>query len=669
MSEADAANMVMEAPYVSLPYSTNTECIVDANIRSVLTTTLLRSRPEPEPSDNAHNTLTIADVVRLTEAGKPCVIIDQMTLVGQDVPENSLFGSLRLITKHVANVSHLHDGRLQDLTYQLIALGVSPEFTAECVRQNEDLYASSLANTCLRKLLATTNEHREYILQKAIAKEIIFQKQQRLMRKKLRPKTDRAKITHLFHKNAINRPFEQLGIVEFEMMLVQWSVCIKSKTKLTKMFMDIQKRGEDTQKGYITLDEFLRWFERDGRNLLLRDSATRRKKWTAIRSGEYDKMSARLAVIQACVGRARARGRKLFRMILHHYRSSLPQRVTDQVEERNIIGIGGSTTTLGSSLSSVWTGDASVSCSLLTKDTSSSDSFSTTDKVNRMYIDAYEDLADKVTSAGGFEGAGEAWYTDVNALTDAGEFEHTDEYDGISKDENTTDEGSSFLGTDELECDGASGYSYEYADGDTDSGVEAKAPKQRLTTKDAQPTLYVESRKGGDVGEHRHADTDTDDLTSFVSEDASPYTDADGDTSIDEVIPKPGPPSLAKAPEQFLGCKDEDGHAGITKGEYGEVLPELAEATLLDSQYSYVDAAESNGDLNKTTVGDLNKVTGEVVQALWPYQGEDEDELSFPRDAVIRVLSKADDGWWEGNYNGKVGYFPGNYVTLVNSLL
>ena len=44
-------------------------------------------------------------------------------------------------------------------------------------------------------------------------------------------------------------------------------------------------------------------------------------------------------------------------------------------------------------------------------------------------------------------------------------------------------------------------------------------------------------------------------------------------------------------------------------------------------------------------------------------QGEDDDELSFPRDAIIQVIGKADDGWWEGVYEGQVGYFPGNYVT------
>jgi len=50
------------------------------------------------------------------------------------------------------------------------------------------------------------------------------------------------------------------------------------------------------------------------------------------------------------------------------------------------------------------------------------------------------------------------------------------------------------------------------------------------------------------------------------------------------------------------------------------------------------------------------------VKAKWAYQGEAEDELSFPKGAMIKVIGKEDDGWWEGEYNGKTGFFPGNYV-------
>ncbi|XP_076064335.1 abl interactor 2-like isoform X2 [Oratosquilla oratoria] len=52
----------------------------------------------------------------------------------------------------------------------------------------------------------------------------------------------------------------------------------------------------------------------------------------------------------------------------------------------------------------------------------------------------------------------------------------------------------------------------------------------------------------------------------------------------------------------------------------------------------------------------------EKVIAVYDYTADKEDELSFAENAVIYVLKKNDDGWWEGVMNGVTGLFPGNYV-------
>jgi len=52
----------------------------------------------------------------------------------------------------------------------------------------------------------------------------------------------------------------------------------------------------------------------------------------------------------------------------------------------------------------------------------------------------------------------------------------------------------------------------------------------------------------------------------------------------------------------------------------------------------------------------------ERVIAVYDYQAEREDELSFQENSLIYVLKKNDDGWWEGVLNGVTGLFPGNYV-------
>ncbi|XP_015835673.1 rho guanine nucleotide exchange factor 7 isoform X4 [Tribolium castaneum] len=50
-----------------------------------------------------------------------------------------------------------------------------------------------------------------------------------------------------------------------------------------------------------------------------------------------------------------------------------------------------------------------------------------------------------------------------------------------------------------------------------------------------------------------------------------------------------------------------------------------------------------------------------VVQAIYPFKGSNNDELCFKKGDLITVTQK-DDGWWEGTFNGKTGWFPSNYV-------
>ncbi|XP_005093152.1 abl interactor 1 isoform X7 [Aplysia californica] len=52
----------------------------------------------------------------------------------------------------------------------------------------------------------------------------------------------------------------------------------------------------------------------------------------------------------------------------------------------------------------------------------------------------------------------------------------------------------------------------------------------------------------------------------------------------------------------------------------------------------------------------------EKVVAIYDYQAIKSDELSFAENAVVYVIHKNDDGWWEGVMDGQTGLFPYNYV-------
>lgn len=76
------------------------------------------------------------------------------------------------------------------------------------------------------------------------------------------------------------------------------------------------------------------------------------------------------------------------------------------------------------------------------------------------------------------------------------------------------------------------------------------------------------------------------------------------------------------------------------------------------------------GDLNTqsddtdstASTGVSSEVCLVTVKALYPFISTEPGELNFKEGDVISVYRKGDDGWWEGETNGKRGVFPSNYT-------
>ncbi|KFZ55096.1 Hematopoietic lineage cell-specific protein, partial [Antrostomus carolinensis] len=56
---------------------------------------------------------------------------------------------------------------------------------------------------------------------------------------------------------------------------------------------------------------------------------------------------------------------------------------------------------------------------------------------------------------------------------------------------------------------------------------------------------------------------------------------------------------------------------------------------------------------------------GTCAVALYDYQGDGDDEISFDPDDTITQIEMVDEGWWRGQCRGKIGLFPANYVKLL----
>ncbi|KPM03685.1 endophilin-A-like protein [Sarcoptes scabiei] len=58
-------------------------------------------------------------------------------------------------------------------------------------------------------------------------------------------------------------------------------------------------------------------------------------------------------------------------------------------------------------------------------------------------------------------------------------------------------------------------------------------------------------------------------------------------------------------------------------------------------------------------------VRGPSCQALYDFDAENENEISFKEGDIIQLVSQVDDNWYEGNLNGRNGLFPVSYVQVL----
>jgi len=80
---------------------------------------------------------------------------------------------------------------------------------------------------------------------------------------------------------------------------------------------------------------------------------------------------------------------------------------------------------------------------------------------------------------------------------------------------------------------------------------------------------------------------------------------------------------------------------------------------------SYDQGGYEEGSYDQGTEEQSNTSLGQC-RALYEYTGGGESDLVFGEGAVITILNDSDpSGWWEGELNGQVGYFPSNFVERV----
>ncbi|XP_045674038.1 F-BAR and double SH3 domains protein 2 isoform X2 [Phyllostomus hastatus] len=125
--------------------------------------------------------------------------------------------------------------------------------------------------------------------------------------------------------------------------------------------------------------------------------------------------------------------------------------------------------------------------------------------------------------------------------------------------------------------------------------------------------------------------------------------------------------------EDWVKARNKVGQVGYVPEKYlqfpasSSLLSMLQSLAALDNRSH----TSSNSTEAELVSGSLNGDASVCfVKALYDYEGQTDDELSFPEGAIIRILNKEnqdDDGFWEGEFNGRVGVFPSVLVEELSA--
>ncbi|KAL8194410.1 UNVERIFIED_CONTAM: hypothetical protein K2H54_016901, partial [Gekko kuhli] len=110
--------------------------------------------------------------------------------------------------------------------------------------------------------------------------------------------------------------------------------------------------------------------------------------------------------------------------------------------------------------------------------------------------------------------------------------------------------------------------------------------------------------------------------------------------------------------EEWVKARNQAGQVGYVPEKYLLFLDSVSRACAVPEGGSQEGSSEKKKELT-----DLMLEPGAwLVRALYDYEGQSPEELSFPEGAIIRVLPREegtiDDGFWKGDFNGRVGVFP-----------
>uniref|UniRef100_A0A8C8SHJ5 FCH and double SH3 domains 1 n=1 Tax=Pelusios castaneus TaxID=367368 RepID=A0A8C8SHJ5_9SAUR len=124
--------------------------------------------------------------------------------------------------------------------------------------------------------------------------------------------------------------------------------------------------------------------------------------------------------------------------------------------------------------------------------------------------------------------------------------------------------------------------------------------------------------------------------------------------------------------EEWVKARNQAGQVGYVPEKYLLFLDAVGSERRALSGLCQEGTSETPLERELTSIMTVDLVLepgARLVRALYDYEGQSAEELSFPEGAIIQVLPReegeVDDGFWKGDFNGRVGVFPSLVVEEI----
>lgn len=115
----------------------------------------------------------------------------------------------------------------------------------------------------------------------------------------------------------------------------------------------------------------------------------------------------------------------------------------------------------------------------------------------------------------------------------------------------------------------------------------------------------------------------------------------------------------------WMGLKN--GKVGAFPSNFVKEIPIFSKHNEVKSRPKLADAVFNKEMNQRTSVRKKAKSAIECCQVMFDYEAKAEDELDLKAGQMVVLLRKEteDEGWWEGELNGRRGFFPDNFVMVI----